>query len=278
MLGLIILGGVLIGFSMGLTGAGGSLLAIPMLVYGLHFGVREAVGISLAAVGTTALIGALPRMRQGRIDVKAGLLVAVSGMLTAPAGAMVAGFVNEMLLLTAFATLMLVIAVHMWRSASSSPPQRSEDVPDLDHPATAASLETVPQTPKELGRKLRKRYRVLLLMLVGLTTGFLSGLFGVGGGFILVPALLLVAQMSIDRAIGTSLLCIFLVSVSGVTSLALQHRQIPFQATALFIVGGGIGLYPASRIAARVSGPKLQRIFAACIILIAVFVALKAIA
>jgi uncharacterized protein len=262
---LIICFGVLVGFSMGLTGAGGSLLAIPMLVYGLGFTARDSVAVSLAAVGTTALIGAVPRIRSGRIDVRAGLVVAASGMLTAPVGAHLATFLNETLLLAAFSGLMLAVAVHMWRTASASP---------VD-PSSGGEDDAVAVQPPTLAGKIRKRYRIVLLLTVGLVVGFLSGLFGVGGGFILVPSLMFVARMDIIRAVGTSLLIIFLVSVSGVTSLALHHQQIPFRETALFIVGGVVGLYPASRLSRRVSGPKLQRIFAACIVVIALFVAFR---
>jgi uncharacterized membrane protein YfcA len=275
MQGLIICCGTVVGFSMGLTGAGGSLLASPMLVYGIGFSARDAVGISLAAVGCTALIGAVPRMRSDRIDVRAGLIVAACGMLTAPLGTRLAGLLNEVVLLTAFAGLMLTIAVHMLRSASvaSGRTRGSGSEEDAIH---AAAMDSVAPSPTVPVTKLRKRYRIVLLMIVGLMTGFLSGLFGVGGGFILVPALLLVTRMRIDRAIGTSLLCIFLVSVSGVTSLALHHQRIPLRETTLFIIGGVLGLLPASRIAGRVSGPKLQRVFASSIILIAGFVVVRA--
>jgi uncharacterized membrane protein YfcA len=111
-----------------------------------------------------------------------------------------------------------------------------------------------------------------LLAVVGLCTGFLSGMFGVGGGFVIVPALVLFSGMPIHRAIATSLLVIVLVSISGVASHLLAGRTIPPGLTITFILGGVLGLALGSQLAKRLSGPHLQRVFAGGIVAVALFV------
>jgi len=111
MLPLSILFGSLVGFTLGLTGGGGSLLAVPLLVYGLAIAPREAFGVSLAAVGATALVGVIPRIRAGQVEVGTGVLFAIAGMIGAPLGTWVAGMISETVLLVLFSVLMLVVVL-----------------------------------------------------------------------------------------------------------------------------------------------------------------------
>ncbi|MCA9055138.1 MAG: sulfite exporter TauE/SafE family protein, partial [Planctomycetaceae bacterium] len=113
--------GVIVGFSLGLTGGGGSIFAVPLLVYGLGVPARDAVTISLAAVGLTALFGAVQRWRAGQVEVRTGLMFAVAGMFGAPIGAWLSGLLSDVILLTLFAVLMLFVAVRMWRKAGEPP-------------------------------------------------------------------------------------------------------------------------------------------------------------
>lgn len=123
LLPLSILFGALVGFALGLTGGGGSLLAVPLLVYGLLIAPREAFGISLAAVGATAFVGVVPRIRGGQVEVGTGLLFAIAGMIGAPGGTWAAGMIPEAGLLTMFSVLMLVVAGRMWRSSAGAKPE-----------------------------------------------------------------------------------------------------------------------------------------------------------
>ena len=100
----------------------------------------------------------------------------------------------------------------------------------------------------------------------------LTGLFGVGGGFIIVPALVLFSGMEIQRAVGTSLLVIALISTSGIASLVIAGRAMPWSIVAWFAAGSLLGLFVGTRLAARLGGPTLQRVFAAAILLVALFV------
>ena len=117
MFGLAILFGCVVGFALGLTGGGGGIFAVPLLVYGLAVAPREAVGISLASVGGTALFGAVPRMVRGEVELRTGLLFAVAGMLGAPIGSYLSTLVPENVLLVMFAVLMFVVAQRMWSKA-----------------------------------------------------------------------------------------------------------------------------------------------------------------
>lgn len=260
--------GALVGLSLGLTGGGGAIFAVPMLVYGLGIPARDAVGISLAAVGITALVGFLNRWRQGEVEIPTGLLFAVAGMLGAPLGARGSAWLPETVLLLAFAGLMLVVAVRMWQQASRLQPPRAECVASED--------TSGPTCQRDATGKLRLTSRcALLLLVVGLFTGVLSGLFGVGGGFVIVPALVLFSSMSIHRAVGTSLLVIALVSVSGVTAHIVAGRTFPWPVLGGFVLGGLAGLWVGQQIGRRLPAAVLQKVFAVAIVGVAAFVILK---
>jgi uncharacterized membrane protein YfcA len=115
----------------------------------------------------------------------------------------------------------------------------------------------------------------MLLAFVGVVTGVLSGLFGVGGGFVIVPALVLYSGMAIHRAVGTSLLVITLVSASGVASHLVAGREIPVDTTLYFVVGGVMGMFVGIWTSRFLSGPVLQRVFAVAIVAVAMFVILR---
>lgn len=260
--------GAVVGLSLGLTGGGGAIFAVPLLIYGLGLPAREAVGVSLAAVGATSLVGFLHRWRLGQVEFRTGLLFAVAGMLGAPIGSWIAGLLPEALLLSLFAGLMAVVAIRLWQQASRPVTEPStcstseyQDGPTCQRGATGALI-------------LTSRCAVLLLI-VGVLTGILSGLFGVGGGFVIVPALVLFSGMPIHRAVGTSLLVIALVSVSGVASHLWAGRAISPEVTGSFVLSGVAGLFAGQQIGRRLSGPVLQKVFAGAILAVAAFVVVR---
>ncbi len=256
--------GAVVGLSLGLTGGGGAIFAVPLLVYGLGVDPREAIGASLATVGATALVGFLQRWRVGLVELHTGLLFAVAGMTTAPLGSRLAARIPETLLLFLFALLMLVVAVRMWRKA--------RDVAER-HVLVIRPDEPGPVCRRDPQGVLHWNSRCAMLLVgVGLGTGLLAGLFGVGGGFIIVPALVLFSGMGIQRAVGTSLLVIALVSTSGIASMVIAGRTMPWSVVAWFTGGSLLGMLVGGRLAARLGGPTLQRVFAAAILLVALFV------
>lgn len=268
MLWLSLIFGAVVGLSLGLTGGGGAIFAVPLLVYGLGVNAREAVAISLTAVGATSCVGFLHRWKLGEVELRTGLLFAGAGMVGAPVGTWIASLIPESILLLSFAGLMVFVAVRLWRQASRRVlPGTACPTPDhLDGPTCRRDASGI--------LILNSRCAVLLLM-VGVLTGVLSGLFGVGGGFVIVPALVLFSGMSMHRAVGTSLMVISLVSVSGVVSQVWAGRTIEPLITSLFVVGGIVGLFAGQQIGRRLSGPMLQKVFVIAILAVAVFVILR---
>jgi len=265
---LTILLGALVGFSLGLTGGGGAIFAVPMLIYGLGVPARQAVGISLLTVGSTAFVGFVQRARSGMVEFPTGLLFAVAGMLGAPVGSRLAELIPEHVLLALFAGLMLVIAVRMWLKAD----EKAAHLPILEGDNAGPTCQRDPE-----GRLRLTSQCAMLLGVVGLSTGILTGMFGVGGGFIIVPALVSFACMGMQRAIGTSLLIITLVSLSGTTGHLLAGKELSLQTSSLFTLGSLIGLFLGSWLAQRLAGRMLQRLFAISIVLVAIYVIFRSV-
>lgn len=243
--------GALVGLALGLTGGGGSIFAVPMLVYGLGVPVAEAPPISLAVVGATAAFGAGRRLASGEVDLRAGLLFSIGGVVGEPAGSAVRGVIPAPVLMLLFAALMLVVAARMWSKAAGQSRR-------ADRPESAA--------------------RVGPLAVAGVATGFLAGLFGVGGGFVIVPALVFFGGLGIHRAVATSLLAIALIAAWSVARNLVAGRPLPLELAALFLVGGVAGMLVGTRIGRRLPAAQLQRIFAAAILAVAALVVMKTLA
>jgi uncharacterized membrane protein YfcA len=234
--------GLMVGVSLGLTGGGGSIFAVPLLIYGLEVPVGTAIGLSLAAVGLTAGFGAALRLRAREVELRAGLVFAAAGMGLAPAGAWLGTKVSAALLICAFAVLMAIVGTRMWRGKAG---------------AGLVPGPCVTRPGGGLGPGCYAR-----LTAAGCAAGLLSGLFGVGGGFIIVPALLYVTGMSIHRAVATSLLVIFLISLSGVAAHLAHGQVFPMPLTALFVGGGFAGMFAGNALRARLPTRALQKVFA----------------
>lgn len=264
--------GAVVGFSLGLTGGGGSIFAVPLLVYGLGVRPREATGVSLAAVGATALVGGLRRLARGEVEVRTGLLFALAGMIGAPAGTWLGDRVPDALLLGMFAVLMVGVAARMWLQAQRHP----EDARALRASYSNSDNDQGPSCRRDPSGRLHLTSRCFAVLIVtGLVAGILSGLFGVGGGFVIVPALVLVTGMGIHRAVATSLLVIALVSASGVASSLVAGRPLPLELAGLFLIGGIAGMEMGTLASRRLGGPGLQKLFAAAMVVVAVFIVIK---
>jgi len=256
--------GALVGLSLGLTGGGGAIFAVPLLVYGLAVDPRQAVGASLITVAATALVGFVQRARSGTVEFPTGLLFAIAGMLTAPLGAWLSHQIPEPVLLVLFGVLMLLIALRMWLTADR------QDTPAIPEPISDNTRPSCHRDPKgEL--KITSRC-AMILAAVGSSTGILTGLFGVSGGFLIVPALVAFSGMGMQRAIGTSLFVITLVSLSGIAGHFMTGGSVPWEITLLFLLGGLAGITAGTAIASRLAGRRLQQVFAAAIIGVGVFI------
>jgi len=272
--------GAAVGLSLGLTGGGGSILAVPSLVYGLGLPPRDATGVSLAAVGATALIGFFQKWRAGEVDLKAGVWFSVGGILGAPGGSWLGRVLPEALLMPLFTGLMLFVALRMWRKAGKAASRQKEPGLISAPPVNAAnasirSVQTAPNTAiGPLASTPRAAASWVWLPTVGLGAGALSGLFGVGGGFIIVPALVMMTGMNMSRAIGTSLMVIALIGASGVLAFleSLPRGAMPWELTAGFVTGGVLGMSLGTRLVRRLRETALQRGFAVLILVVATFV------
>lgn len=235
--------GAVVGISLGLTGGGGSIFAVPLLLYGLGLPLRMAVTVSLAVVGITALYGALVQRRA--VQWRAGGILGLGGIAGAPFGAWLGTVMPEQGTLILFAGLMLLIAWRMWRGTATDVPLsafacRNAGDPTMQfHWACAAKLASA-----------------------GVLTGVLSGLFGVGGGFLVVPALLLVLPMAMEKALATSLVSIALISASAFAANIFNEGAFPHILATWFLAGGGIGMSLGVVLKTKLSTAVLRRIFA----------------
>jgi uncharacterized protein len=234
---------LLIGVALGMLGGGGSILTVPVFVYVMGFEPKDAIAMSLPVVGTTSLVGALGHWHGGNVDWRALVVFGPLAMLGAVGGARLATLVSGTFQLVLLGIVMVAAGVLMLRDGG---------------PAEQAP-------PRSTGRS-----RVVVLAASGLAVGVLTGLVGVGGGFLIVPALVLLAGVPIRHAIGTSLLVI---SLSTVTALAAYQGQAtiswPVVATftALAIVGAVVG----TRAGRRVPAQGLRRAFGVLVLALAAF-------
>ena len=251
--------GSLIGLVLGLTGAGGSVLAVPLLTYGLSLSMTDAAGLSLGAVAVAAGMGTFMRLRSGLIHWVPAILFAVSGAAFVPLGQWLNKQVPENLLLLAFSVLAFFVAWRMWMSA-----QRSPEYTQFVR-ATAASAERLSQPACPLSESGRFEFKLpcfLRLLSGGILAGILAGLFGVGGGFVIVPTLVLLIQISMFEAITTSLFVITMIASVGFINFSLHH-QMEFSFITFLIGGSVCGMLLGTLLAKRVAGPVLQKGFAA---------------
>ncbi len=253
---ITLLSGGVIGLALGLTGGGGSIFAVPLLIYVLGTDVRSAVGVSLAAVGTTSAFGVLTNLRKREVNFRVGLMFALSGMAGAPVGTWIGGKLPDALILGVFASMMLLVGLKMWRGARV--------------PGRAVNASELPGNPPASSRA-----RLVKLLLVGVLVGVFSGIFGVGGGFIIVPALVLFGGIAIHEAVSTSLLVITMICASGVASFLLGGEGMPVHLTLVFVAGGCLGMFGGSFWRSRLSTQMLRQVFAAAMWFIAVFVLVR---
>lgn len=231
----------LIGVSLGLVGGGGSILAVPVLVYVAGFGAHQAIGASLAVVGAASLAASAVHWRAGDVDVRTAGLFGLVGGVAAMAGARLTPLVSSRTLLLSFAGMMLVSGASMLRRRSRPPAGR----------ATASS-----------GRA------IATAAAVGVLTGFL----GVGGGFLIVPALALLLGLPMHRAVGTSLLTIAINSAAGLAA-HWHGLHVPLDLTLGLGGAASLGALAASGFSRRLRPETLRGAFGALAILVGVFLA-----
>ena len=241
--------GSLFGIAFGLTGVG-SIFAVPLLVYALGLPPHQAVCVAMVAVNVLALVSSVQRLKAHEVAVGDGLRLAIPGLLGAPLGAWIGTFLTGHTLMIVFGIFVAVLAVQMLLTGD---PQ----------PAVGAHA----QSP---------RMRSSLLIAAGLSTGIIAGLLG-SGGVLIVPSLMLLGGIAIHRAIATSLPVIYAISVAAISSHLLGGQTVPLIVAAWFIAGGGMGMCVGRVFGKKLSGPRLQRLFACALLAVAVFILAKTI-
>lgn len=250
--------GVLVGVVVGTLGAGGGILSLPILVYALGQDPHAAATASLVIVGATSLVSLVPHARRGNVQWRRGLVFGLLGVVGALGGARLAALVDADLLMTLLAGLLLVVSAVMLRR-SLADRRRTDDDGD-----TAAA-------PR--GRVTTAVLTVLVASFVGLLTGF----FGVGGGFIVVPALLLVMRVDMRRAVGTSLLVIVVNAVLGLAGRVGQDLAVDWPVVIAFAVTSMLGGLVAGRLSSRARPRTLSLLFALLLLAVAVVTGVQAV-
>jgi uncharacterized membrane protein YfcA len=259
--------GFLIGLSLGALGGGGSILAVPALVYAAGQPARSATGTSLVLVGTAALVGLRPHLRAGRVRVRTGILFGVGGVPGSLVGTAVNHRVDPDVLLLGFSVLVVVAA---WRMLTGCPTCTKAG----EHEAIAVGAAGRGAGGVAVLERIDTR-RAVAVAAAGTGIGFLTGLFGVGGGFVIVPALTLLLGLSMPAAIGTSLLVI--VENSGVAFAArAATATVDWGVTIPFAVAAIAGVLTGGHLADRLDPVRSLRWFATLLVGVAAYTAARA--
>lgn len=250
--------GIAVGMVVGALGAGGGILAVPVLVYLLGQNPHGAAAGSLVIVLATALTALPGRIRAGNVRFKDGLIFAAVSMLGSFAGARLAGFVSGTVLMTAFATMITLMSLVMLRKgwverkqAKAATATLTAETPEAVEQATSTPAASAP------------RKSAWLIALAALFTGLLTGFFGVGGGFIVVPILTLVLGFTIREAAGTSLLIMILAALAGLASRWGQPIDVDWYVVFAFMGGSMAGSFLGGPLSQKAAPHTLTLVFAA---------------
>lgn len=232
---LITILGLFSGLLLGITGGGGAIVSVPALVYGLHMPMQVATTLSLFVVGGSAILGTY--LKRKEVDWKKGIIFAIFGGLASPIGAYLAGRISETVLIGSFAILMLLVSFLMLRKSFF----KAKD--------------------SDLSQVRKYSNNIWQILPVALFTGLLTGFFGVGGGFMIVPALVILNRMDNKPAAATSLFIIALISLVSVVN-KVHEINVDFKLVTIFMFGSILGMIFGSMISQKISSHISQRIFA----------------
>lgn len=230
---------VLIGLTLGALGGGGSILTLPIFVFVAGIPAQEAVAMSMVVVGGTSLLGAALHWRKGNFHTQAALLFAATGMIGAYGGSFLTHMVSQRVLLTIFAALMLVTGIAMIR--------------------------------KRPEQKDQRKCRFWPCLVIGAAVGVLTGFLGVGGGFLIVPALVLFAGIETKAAVGSSLAIIALNAVGGFVG-QIQQVSINWRLTSLFLGLALVGMFGGLFVAEKVPSQSLSKAFGWFVVVLALVI------
>lgn len=237
---LTVLSGGLVGLALGTTGSGGSIIAVPLLVYLIGSTVQQATMMSLVVVAASASVGVYEHFKAGELRIRAASVFGVSGLPGSWLGVYGQRLVREDLILALFGVVMMLAAIQMWRRSRQ----------DRDRGSDTMCVEQFPSScvPK--------------VSLIGFCAGILTGFFGVGGGFVIVPILTLVLGFPLRVAIGTSLLIIATVAIGALLG-HLRSGSMDVNLTGYLLLGGIAGVLSGTKLGSTLCPQTLVRMFAA---------------
>lgn len=245
--------GAAVGLILALAGAGGGILAVPLLVFGLNLTIGQAAPVGLIAVGSASALGAILALRQGLVRYRAAAMIGLTGMLLAPLGVHFAKVIPNPPLMVAFSFVLAWVAWRMF--------QKTRRGSDADHAQRGKGSRLPCVVRPTEGRLVWTRRCAWALAGTGAVSGVLSGLLGVGGGFVIVPALSRYTNLPVRSIFATSLAVIALVSLGGVGAAAWQGA-VAWSIALPFSLGAIAALLAGRRLATRIAGARLQQGFA----------------
>lgn len=284
--------GLLIGAILGALGGAGSILAVPVLVYLLGQSAQDATTSSLVIVGLTALVGVASHARSGQVHWRTGIALGVIGIIAAIAGTALNHRVDEHVLLLGLSTVMILTAGGMLIRArresrghdghsgpaagtgADTTARAPDRAPQQWHTSTGATVQLArPASSCEQRRRRGRTVLVVKVALAGLAVGFLTGFFGVGGGFVIVPVLVLALGLPMPAAVGTSLA---IMAINSAASLAARAGQAHFDWALIvpFTIAAMAGSLAGKTIADRLPNTALNRAFALLLFAVATYIAI----
>jgi len=245
---LALLGAVLIGLTLGLLGSGGSILTVPVLLYLVHMPDKLAIASSLGIVGGISLTGAIPYALQKYVQWRYVVMFGIPDMLGAWIGAWIGTYLPGALQLLIFAAVMLAAAAVMLRRPKL----------DAEHQEPHAAWK---------------------IIVIGLSVGVIVGIVGVGGGFLIVPSLVILGRLQMRQAIGTSLVIIMLASFTGfiryLLSMAAHGQHVGWNTIGIFILVGAVGSFAGHQIAGRLPQDRLRQIFGVFLVVMGAYIVFR---
>lgn len=259
--------GLVVGVVIGGLGGGGGVLTVPALVYVVGQSAQDATAGSVVIVGITAVVGVLVRVRGGLVRWRTGLAFGAVGIPSAALGTLVNQRVAEPVLLLSFAALTVLAAVALVADSRRAPAEPDATVPSGAGGGVAVAAPPAVASPVDLAVKI---------VVCGAAIGFLTGFLGVGGGFLMVPALVIVLRMPMTHAVGTSLLIIAINSAAAFATRA-GVTGLDWAVLAPFTVAAVAGSFLGKAVCERLSGATLQRAFALLLLLVGAFMAVESV-
>lgn len=257
--------GILVGAVLGLTGAGGGILAVPALAAGMGWSMQQAAPVALIAVAGSAAIGALEGFRHNLVRYRAAIWMALVGIPFTMLGGEIAHVLSQRVLTIMFSLVMLFVAYRFIRNRH--------------HGAThenAIRTSKVGRLNPETGRFDWTVATALLVGAIGAITGFMTGLLGVGGGFVLVPMLRRFTNVSMHGIVATSLFVIALVGSGGVATAVLRGVVLPLQICLFFSIATAVGMIAGRYLSGLLPPHRIQQGFATVLLVVAVMLLAKA--